>query len=392
MRFQSYFNTAILILRQYDGSMPLLHFLKQYFSLHKKHGSKDRKWITHLCYTYFRLGHALKNHPPENRLKAALFLCNAAVGEWQVLFDESWTTNWPENVQLRLATLATHYPDFLLADVFPWVTELSSEIDTEAFLLSHFTQPDLFLRVRPGKEKQVVQKLSQAGIPFRQMGTHCLALPNASKLNEVLEPDREVVVQDYSSQQVQLFFPLTEMDAQASFSLWDCCAASGGKSILAFDTWPKLLLTVSDLRPAILRNLKERFEKAGIRQYQSFRSDLSQKNAELPSENFRMILCDAPCSGSGTWGRTPEQLYYFSTEKITEFALLQSGIVKQVLNKLEPGGYFLYITCSVFKKENEEQMAQIEQQGFDLVKASLLKGYTQKADSMFAALFQKKIR
>ena len=61
MRFQSYFNTAIKIIQLYDGAIPLSHFLKQYFSENKKHGSKDRKIITHACYNFYRLGFALKN-------------------------------------------------------------------------------------------------------------------------------------------------------------------------------------------------------------------------------------------------------------------------------------------------------------------------------------------
>ena len=60
MRFQSYYNTAVYLIKAYDGSMPLVHFLKQYFAANKKHGSKDRKFIAHLCYVYYRLGHSLK--------------------------------------------------------------------------------------------------------------------------------------------------------------------------------------------------------------------------------------------------------------------------------------------------------------------------------------------
>ena len=58
MRFQSYLNTTIKIIRLFDGSVPLHHFLKQYFSQQKKHGSKDRKIITHACYNFYRLGQA----------------------------------------------------------------------------------------------------------------------------------------------------------------------------------------------------------------------------------------------------------------------------------------------------------------------------------------------
>ncbi|MCA6456148.1 MAG: RsmB/NOP family class I SAM-dependent RNA methyltransferase, partial [Chitinophagaceae bacterium] len=105
---------------------------------------------------------------------------------------------------------------------------------------------------------------------------------------------------------------------------------------------------------------------------------------------FHMVLCDAPCSGSGTWGRTPEQLSFFTEQKITAYADLQRKILSNVLPQVAKGGYLLYITCSVFRQENEEQVQFILQQdGFELVKMELLKGYDVKADSMFAALVRK---
>ena len=47
------------ILSQYKGSEPFHFYLKKYFSSNKKHGSKDRKQITSLCYNYFRLGYGV---------------------------------------------------------------------------------------------------------------------------------------------------------------------------------------------------------------------------------------------------------------------------------------------------------------------------------------------
>ena len=55
--------------------------------------------------------------------------------------------------------------------------------------------------------------------------------------------------------------------------------------------------------------------------------------------------------------------------------------------QLNNNGYFLYITCSVFKKENEAIVDFIKQQfHLELIKMELLKGYDKKADTMFAAL------
>ena len=70
------------------------------------------------------------------------------------------------------------------------------------FSLSHLQQPDLFLRLRPGKEEAVQEKLKSAGIEFKKLTDGCIALPNASKADEFIKLNEEAVVQDYSSQQV----------------------------------------------------------------------------------------------------------------------------------------------------------------------------------------------
>ncbi|MEJ7826704.1 MAG: Fmu (Sun) domain protein, partial [Segetibacter sp.] len=58
---KQYIKTAVEFIRNYDGAVPLNHYLKSKFSIEKKYGSKDRKYISHLCYAYFRLGHFLKD-------------------------------------------------------------------------------------------------------------------------------------------------------------------------------------------------------------------------------------------------------------------------------------------------------------------------------------------
>ena len=388
MRFQSYFNTAILLIRQYNGSVPLVHFLKQHFAKYKKYGSKDRRHITHLCYSYFRLGHALPKLATEERLKIVLFLCNSVVGDWPLLFDEKWIEHWSIDLHQRLKFIQSIYPLFSVNAIFTWHTELSDGIDINEFAISHLIQPDLFLRIRPGHDKPVLKKLGDAQIQFKQLTNHCLALRNSSKIDALLDIDREVVIQDYNSQRIANFFPLITDSLTPSTSVWDCCAASGGKSILAYDHFPKMDLTVSDIRPNILKNLEKRFQIAGIKKYKSFLSDLSQFS--IPNSQFQFILCDAPCSGSGTWSRTPEQLYFFSEEKIKMYVDLQKKILRNVIPKLVLGGYLLYITCSVFKKENEEAIHMMEETfSLQLVKSELLKGYSTKADSMFVALFIK---
>jgi len=62
------------------------------------------------------------------------------------------------------------------------------------------------------------------------------------------------------------------------------------------------------------------------------------------------------------------------------------------LPHIQPGGYLLYITCSVFKRENELQVEYISaNKNFSLLRMECLKGYDKKADTMFAALFRKEL-
>jgi 16S rRNA (cytosine967-C5)-methyltransferase len=172
--------------------------------------------------------------------------------------------------------------------------------------------------------------------------------------------------------------------------VWDCCAGSGGKSILAVDVLKDIDLTVSDIRPSIITNLKRRFEEAAIKNYTAVIADLTNLKSEIPRQKFDLIICDAPCTGSGTWSRTPEQLYFFDKEKIAYYSNLQKKIVTNTIPHLAKDGFFLYITCSVFKKENEEVVEFIQNNSkLQLVKQEVLTGYDKKADTMFTTLIKK---
>lgn len=384
MKYFSHLNTAVQLLQQYNGSQPFGSFIKQYFSQHKKYGSKDRKNISHLCYAFFRLGKALPQLGEEERILTGLFLCSNEPNELLQHLKPEWNEQTHLSLEDKMHVIAHPFP---LSNLFPWKEELSSEIDYTTFCSSFLTQPDLFLRIRPGKASTVKGKLQQAGITFQELGNSCLALPNASKIDTVIEIDKEAVIQDHSSQRIGELMEGINVRAP---KIWDACAASGGKSILAFDTFKHLDLTVSDIRQSILINLEKRFATAGIKNYHSFLGDLSSSNFNIRNSLFDIIITDVPCSGSGTWSRTPEQLYFFEPQQIDKYSALQKNIVSNAIPYLKPGGFLLYCTCSVFKKENEEVVDFIQQQhSLQLIQSTLFTGYTMKADTLFGALFQK---
>lgn len=389
MKQWSHVNSAVSIINDYTGDEPFPSFIKKYFAKYKKFGSKDRKQISHLCYCYFRLGKAMTGRPAEERILIGLFLCSSQSDEVLQALRPEWNEKIQMPVEEKCSMLNIQCSTF---NLFSFADELSEGIEREQFSLSHLEQPDLFLRLRPGKEIIATQKLTKAGIPFNQTTNTCIALPNSSRIDDIIDLNKEAVVQDYSSQRVSEF--LSVPVANRPLSVWDCCAASGGKSIMVYDFIPGIELTVSDVRESILVNLKKRFAKAGIHRYKYFTTDLSKEGSKaLPlasGEGFNLIICDAPCSGSGTWGRTPEQLSYFEESRIDDYASLQKKIVSNTIPHVKPGGYFLYITCSVFKKENEDVVESIKMEfDLELMKMEVIKGYDRKADTMFAALLRR---
>jgi 16S rRNA (cytosine967-C5)-methyltransferase len=329
----------------------------------------------------------------------ALYLCSEQSNEILSALRPQWNEkcDLPLSRKLLIINLPAGRAGYslLITEVFPWQDELSEGVDHRKFCESFFVQPDLFLRLRPGKEKMVIEKLQQAGIDFKMITENCLALPNASKIDRVIELDKEAVIQDHSSQATGEFIRSEIRSCKSEISLWDCCAGSGGKSIMIYDIDPKIELTVSDKRESILANLKKRFNNAGIRNYKSVIADLSQNNSDIKDRipiaiGTEIIIADVPCTGSGTWSRTPEQLYFFDESEIGRYATLQKKIVSNTISHLKPGGSFIYITCSVFKKENEE-VAMFIKENFQLKlkQMEVLKGYDKKADSMFVAVFGK---
>jgi 16S rRNA (cytosine967-C5)-methyltransferase len=65
--------------------------------------------------------------------------------------------------------------------------------------------------------------------------------------------------------------------------------------------------------------------------------------------------------------------------------------VGNLIPYLEKNGGLLYITCSVFRKENEEMIQLLQEEyPLELVTMKVLKGYAMKADTMFAALLVKR--
>jgi 16S rRNA (cytosine967-C5)-methyltransferase len=370
------------ILGSYPAETPLSKFLPGFYRQNKQMGSTDRRVASRLIYNYFRLGKALFNTPSEERLMVAEFLCNTQTNSFLQHFKPEWALCVGFDIDEKLKLVKAAYPAFKLADVFPWTAELSDGIDKDAFLKSLFVQPDLFIRIHKGFDQHVKALLTKAEVTFKDEGNGCLALPNGTRLEAIFSQQNWFEVQDLSSQQTAGYFKPQRWEAW-----WDACAASGGKSLLLHEQQPDLKLVVSDIRESVLSNLDERFQQAGLIKYQKKLLDLTQNvDPELHNYEFDGIVLDAPCSGSGTWGRTPEMISQFQPQKIEFFERLQQSIAANVVKYLKPGKPLIYITCSAFKAENEDAVDFIvKEMGMKLEEQAMLKGYENKADTMFVS-------
>jgi 16S rRNA (cytosine967-C5)-methyltransferase len=354
------------IVNTYDGSLPLTHFLKQYYKRHPQLGSRDRKILSEMAYCWYRVSKAIALNGFEEKVRACLQLSGNDAVKQRFPYEGAIETNM----------------DLL----FPYPVAISADMDREEWLRSVLVQPSLFIRIR--KNKGVIEGLlTDKQISFSYITDTCMALPNGAAIDTILPAD-SYVVQDASSQQTGTYFK-----PRAGEHWLDCCSGAGGKSLLLKDMEPSVKLAVSDIRDTILHNLRERFRGYGHQApvtYTTNVSDAKALAATLKGAHFDNIICDVPCSGSGTWARTPEQMYFFDPKEVGRFSDLQTTIATNVAKYLKPGGRLIYITCSVFDEENQKVVnAVVEKTHLKCISSGIINGIGIKADSMFAAVLEK---
>ncbi|MEN3043732.1 MAG: transcription antitermination factor NusB [Candidatus Hydrothermales bacterium] len=200
-------------------------------------------------------------------------------------------------------------------------------------------------------------------------------------------------VQDFASQSVMHY-----KDFNTGISVWDMTAAPGGKSLyLSFILKNNLKILATELRKARANLLKENFKKYKINGY------VLNTDATLffPKIFFDLIIIDAPCSGLGTIRKKPEILIRMSQEKIKDLVKLQEKLIENAYRCLKKGGYLFYITCTITKEENENQIEKaLKKFNFELIEPKLsdsfkngkyffCRGFDFDSDFMFSSVLKK---
>jgi 16S rRNA (cytosine967-C5)-methyltransferase len=156
----------------------------------------------------------------------------------------------------------------------------------------------------------------------------------------------------------RLIAELAAISHAAPERIWDACAAPGGKTSVLARRHPAAELLATDISSKRLQSMRQRLERelpdCEIR-------TLAADAAQLPMNegNFDLILCDVPCSGTGTLARNPEIRHRLQPSEFERQEARQREILSAALKHLRPGGRLLYSTCSLEPEENEELLKSV---------------------------------
>jgi 16S rRNA (cytosine967-C5)-methyltransferase len=253
----------------------------------------------------------------------------------------------------EVASLATplDLPDAARCDLPDWLWPLwqaSLGDQAEAAALAQQGRADVFLRVnmRRGTVEPAIVALLQDGVEV-------VAHPSVHGCLRVVENPRRVKtstayldglveLQDASSQ-----FAVRAVPMPDSARVLDYCAGGGGKA-LAFADLHKTTVFAHDIATQRMRDLPARAARAGVTVQILETTKLS---AHGP---FDVVFCDAPCSGSGTWRRTPDAKWKLTQARLTSLMRSQGDVFEGAAPLVAVGGLLAYATCSVLQEENDQ--------------------------------------
>ncbi|HEX3377077.1 MAG TPA: 16S rRNA (cytosine(967)-C(5))-methyltransferase RsmB [Candidatus Acidoferrales bacterium] len=163
--------------------------------------------------------------------------------------------------------------------------------------------------------------------------------------------DGWIALQDEASQAVARLLAV-----EPGQTVLDLCAAPGGKTLLlARAAGEQGRVIAADLHANRVRAMKERFERGGVRNVETFVLDGAETlpNSKPFEQGFDRILVDVPCSGTGTLARHPEIRWKLGAADIGDLHSRQVRLLRNALRHLSAGGRLVYSTCSLEPEENE---------------------------------------
>jgi 16S rRNA (cytosine967-C5)-methyltransferase len=141
--------------------------------------------------------------------------------------------------------------------------------------------------------------------------------------------------------------------------IWDTCAAPGGKTLVLAQRLPQAEILATDISAKRLAHTAARLRRYAYAE--RVRTEVADAAAPPfpPGTLFDLILCDVPCTGTGTLARNPEIRHRLRREDLARQSARQRDLLSGALRHLAPGGRLVYSTCSLEPEENQQIIASI---------------------------------
>ena len=394
---QERIQSILEVLHLYDESKKVLSKItNSYFRSRKYMGSQDRKFVSNSIWNIIKHRNKIKWHlyninieiTFENEIILELFFLNKKYKdnllEIKNLFlvkysnlktykeqdldflnylkiDTFYHHEMPEHVYFEL-------PDFLLKSIkksFPdgWkdvVLSLQNEahLDIRINDLKQINRKKIKSLLKDTNVDMELTSYSPKGIRF---------LKRFPIEGHKLYRSGHIEVQGEASQIASLL-----LGAKPGMSIADLCCGSGGKSlVMAGQMNNKGRILALDINKKKLENAAVRFKKAGIH---NIERKLITKDWQVGSmvKKFNLVLIDAPCSGIGTWSRSPDSRFKFSEDDLANLVKIQYELLEKGLRMVAPGGKLAYMVCSFLPEEGLDQVEKFKQDNNDFSEINLL--------------------
>ena len=228
--------------------------------------------------------------------------------------------------------------------------------DEAAALLSGRAPVDLRVNGRITDPQALAAGLADSGFPSTRTpySAHGLRLEASAAKLASLDAFKAGLfeVQDEGSQMAAWL-----LGAQSGETVVDYCAGGGGKTLAIGQMMAgEGALVACDLNPRRLDAIRPRLERAGIEAVLRRVGPTGDRLDDLIGRADR-VLVDAPCSGSGTWRRRPEEAWRLTEEQLANLTRTQADVLRRASALVRPGGRLVYVTCSVLAAENADVVA-----------------------------------
>lgn len=369
MRLGGRLSAAMEIIQDIDTRhRPAADAMRDWGLSHRFAGSGDRAAIGNFVYDALRRRRSaawlFDSDIPRALVLGAYFLETGAAPQALAadLEGDHFAPEPMSDAELQMVgeRLAQDMPDTEQANLPSWCEESLKLAFGEAWVregAALAARPPLDMRVNTLKahREKVLKALSQTGATASPLAPHGVRIApieaNGRHPNVQAEPAYRkgwFEVQDEGSQIVAEL-----AGAAAGQQVLDFCAGAGGKTLaLSARMENKGQVFAFDADKQRLAPIFDRLKRAGSRNVQvvSRLEGLEQQRGQMD-----LVLVDAPCTGSGTWRRRPDAKWRLTRQQLEARMAEQAAILDDAATFVRPGGRLVYITCSVFREENQNQ-------------------------------------